>query len=152
MQTFLPYPSFSRSASVLDNSRLGNQCYRECLTLYNGGWANHPAAKMWEGHKGGLARYALAMALEMMHRCENGTGPWRDEICRKWIDYWSGEMQKHRSTAPSWIGDRLLHASHRSCLLAKDPAHYGKFNWAEAATPPDDKGKWPYHWPISTHK
>jgi hypothetical protein len=41
---------------------------------------------------------------------------------------------------PPWWGDERLHASHRSNLLRKDPAHYGRFGWAE---PPD----LPYFWP-----
>ena len=42
MQVFLPYPSFQQSVACLDKKRLGNQIWRECKTLLNGGWPNHP--------------------------------------------------------------------------------------------------------------
>ena len=57
MQTFLPYPDFAKSARVLDPSRLGNQFYREGLTLLRGKWPNHPASKMWADHAPGSGAY-----------------------------------------------------------------------------------------------
>lgn len=57
MQTFLPYADFDESARALDPKRLGNQVYRECLTLIRGGWPNHPASRMWRGYECALACY-----------------------------------------------------------------------------------------------
>jgi hypothetical protein len=42
---------------------------------------------------------------------------------------------------PHWLGDERIHASHRSNLIRKDPAHYSQFNWSESADIP-------YYWPV----
>lgn len=59
MQTFLPYQSFSDSASALDRQRLGKQRVEawqilQALTGASRGWAHHPAAKMWRGFERAL--------------------------------------------------------------------------------------------------
>jgi hypothetical protein len=132
MQTFLPFPNFHDSLRTLDSKRLGNQIYREALTLARGGWPNHPASKMWRGHERSLCDYALA-GLDVL--AERGK-----------------YYPQHRTTflalrsalddtgAPPWLGDHAFHESHQSNLLRKDPAHYGQFGW----TVPDDL---PYVWP-----
>ena len=66
MQTFLPYPSFARSAEVLDAPRLGKQRVEtfqllRANTVPDYGWRHHPAAKMWAGHLPELVAYGLAM-------------------------------------------------------------------------------------------
>jgi len=69
MQTFLAYGNFDKSAQVLDPSRLGNQAYREGLTLLRGGWPNHPAHKMWmPKYRRALAEYILACFRELTKR------------------------------------------------------------------------------------
>jgi len=55
MQTFLAYPDYKLSASVLDMKRLGKQRVEawqivQALTVPEYGWKNHPAVKMWRGH------------------------------------------------------------------------------------------------------
>jgi hypothetical protein len=60
MQTFLPHPDYFESMRCLDKSRLGNQVWREGITLIRGGWPNHPASKMWRGHEYHLGLYLLA--------------------------------------------------------------------------------------------
>jgi hypothetical protein len=138
MQTFLPYPDFSASARVLDNRRLGKQRV-ETLQILNAltnpsyGWRNHPAVKMWKGHEQLLALYGL-------------------EICREWIargykDTCLDKIQKFApadliTTQPAWLGDEPFHASHRSNLLRKEPAHYAQFQWTDG---PD----LPYVWPCA---
>jgi hypothetical protein len=124
MQTFLPYESFWASAAVLDDKRLGNQCYRECLTLYNGGWENHPASIMWRPHLDWLAEYAYALACEMIYRRDR----WQIDTVMRWVDFWHGEkLTAIRTAKPWWLGDERLHASHRAKLYEKDPEHYGKY-------------------------
>ena len=140
MQTFLPFASFAESARVLDNSRLGNQCYRECLTLYNGGWSRHPAYAMWFHHKPALALYALACAEEMAQR-----STWRPEVIDRWTRFWSARADVNM---PPWLGDEDLHASHRAALLYKDIDWYGQFGWFDAPAVPDEKGRLPYVWPV----
>ena len=141
MQTFLPYPSFAESASVLDNKRLGKQRVEAkqiylALTVPNYGWKNHPAVKMWAGCEESLLRYGLFICLEW-----TGRG-FKDSL----YEYFWDEIEKTFPRAdedilvPSWIGNQQFHASHRSNLLRKDTEHYGKFGWSE----PNDL---PYYWP-----
>lgn len=136
MQTFLPHADYAESARVLDRHRLGNQCYRECKTLINGGWPNHPASRMWRGHEHHLALYALALAEEMGRR-----GRWKTAVVKRWIAFWQDRANEHEDTGPPpWLGDEAFHRSHRSNLLRKNPDHYRQF-W------PDERDDLPYIWP-----
>lgn len=143
MQTFLPYDDFHKSASVIDNQRLGNQCYRECFTLFNGGWKHHPASKMWQGHIRALAEYGFAVSLEMAGRKnKHNKHKWRDEVIRRWIPFWYTAMKETPNTGkPPWLGDQKFHDAHKSNLIRKDPEHYGKL-WPDI---PDDLE---YVWPV----
>lgn len=132
MQTFLPYPDFDRSATCLDPKRLGNQVYRECLTLIRGGWPHHPAARMWRGYAPALARYSLACLAELSRRGRN-------------YPHHVAEFNQYvidDATLPPWLGDERLHRSHRAALLLKDPAWYGRFGWTERP------GEYEYFWPV----
>jgi len=141
LQTFLPYPCFTRSAACLDYRRLGKQRV-ECLQIFRAnsltdptvGWRNHPATLMWRGFDQALASYALAICEEWSRRnyVSNITSFFLDFLatCPDWTD----------TCDPPWLGDERLHASHRASLLTKDPAHYSRFGWTE--TPIID-----YYWP-----
>ena len=133
MQTFLPYPNYYESMNSLDPKRLGNQVYREALTLARGGWRNHPASRMWRGHEHSLCDYALA-GLEVL--AERG---------RYYPTHQDTFIALKRSLpntgAPPWLGNPRLHESHQSNLLRKDPGHYGQFGWRV----PHDL---PYWWPV----
>lgn len=134
MQTFVPYPDFTKSAQVLDRARLGKQRVEtwqiiQSLTVPTYGWKNHPAVKMWKGHTPALAAYGQA-------------------ICEEWIARGYKDSLKPRFDAlvqtgaplPSWWGQGI-HASHRSKLLEKQPEWYTKFGWLETAG-------MPYVWPV----
>lgn len=137
MQTFLPYPSFQASVSVLDKKRLGNQIYREALTLIRGGWKNHPASKMWRGFEWHLASYALHGLVELKKRKAIA-----DHLIRKHAETFINIQSEHKDNGlPPWIGDDRFHASHRSNLLRKDPEWYGQFGWTESHD-------LPYVWPV----
>lgn len=133
MQTFLADKSFRESARVLDNSRLGNQCYRECKTLINGGWENHPASKMWHGYEHALCEYALELAHEMGRRKKpDGSPKWKPQVVARWTNYWSELMDTYPDTGyPPWLGNEQFHSSHRAALLAKNWFWYRQFNWTE---------------------
>ena len=148
MQTFLPYPDFAKSASVLDYRRLGKQRV-ECKQLLSAlgfeimsgrlvdvsmvegrkaGWVNHPATKMWRGYEAALAEYQLHMIMEWKRRGYNNT--------METLDVNNARIFMN----PPWLGDETFHASHRSNLLRKDPEFYGKYGWTE---PHNQQYLWP---------
>ena len=136
MQTFLPYPDFVRSASVLDRQRLGKQRVEAkqiylALTQPGYGWTNHPAVKMWHGHKDALAHYGKTICLEWRKRGYKDTMlPWFEE--RAWA--------LDPCYYPPWrTPDFCL--SHQSNLIRKLPSHYRPL-W------PDVPDNLPYIWPV----
>ena len=137
MQTFLPYPDFAASAKTLDMKRLGKQRVEtlqilKTVTGRSVGWQNHPATKMWKGYAPALLSYGLAVCDEWLSRGYKDTC--REKMCALLAP-------DKDITLPPWVGDPAVHASHRSNLLRKDPAWYGKWGWLEG---PD----LPYVWPI----
>ena len=154
MQTFLPYPSFSRSAACLDYRRLGKQrleCYQILLANLGGGgsWYNHPATKMWRDTPDALGLYMSTIVWEWEDRgyISNMWVPYRRDLSlspridvqskmhqREWRSFVDGVK------LPAWLGQPDFHASHRSNLLRKDPDHYRKFGWKE---PTDMEYVWP---------
>lgn len=112
MQTFLPYPDYKKSMEALDDTRLGNQIWREGLTLIRGGWKNHPANKMWRGYEYQLGLYLLA-GLDVLEERNKKSYP---ELREKILN----EMSKFKNNGPPpWLGNEDFHASHRSNLLRK---------------------------------
>lgn len=142
MNTFLPFTSFSRSAKVLDNRRLGKQRVEvlQILRALNGmkGWANHPAVLMWENHHDALAVYGIAVCHEWTSR------GFKDTCYEKII----AEAKYSLGTTimrPWWIGLPEFHLGHQSNLVRKDPEHYGKFfPWVPADLP--------YLWPTKVER
>jgi hypothetical protein len=136
MQTFLPFADFVASAVVLDDSRLGKQrveAYQVIRTLdeVTKGWRHHPVVKMWRGYEAALVEYGLVMCLEWTSRGR------ADTVHDKLLVH----SRPGEPVLPPWFGDEALHASHRSNLLRKDPAFYGKYGWSEPAD-------LPYVWPV----
>lgn len=147
MQTFLPYSDFSKSAAVLDRARLGKQRVEtmqimKALTTGQG-WVNHPATKMWAGHREALSVYQVAICSEWTQR------GYKDTCLEKTLDMIPDRIMVvagrpcliSEAVMPSWLGNPAFHASHRSNLLRKDKEHYGQFGWDE----PDDLE---YVWPV----
>lgn len=137
MQTFLPYPDFAETFRVLDKSRLGNQVYREALTLIRGKWQNHPAAKMWVGYEYALASYALAGLDELFNRGAH--------YPHHVITFETYRYSYPDTGLPWWLGDEAFHLSHRSNLLRKNAEHYGPI----FGDIPNDL---PYLWPDNKTK
>lgn len=147
MQTFLPLPSFRESARCLDYRRLGKQrveCKQLLLALgvpvgehqpKRSSWVNHPAARMWRGHEAILCEYATAICDEWIRR------GYRDTLRPQFIAAREALLSDCRwHSSPNWIGYEAFHASHRSNLLRKDRAWYGRFGWSE---PADLEYVWP---------
>lgn len=140
MQTFLPYPDFTDTASVLDRQRLGKQrveayqVLRNLLGISSRGWSNHPAVKMWDGYEFHLARYGAAICREWVNR------GYKDTLWPKFNEMGADCVGSSLPLTPPWLGDPDLHASHRANLLRKDPIWYGQFGWTEDPS-------LPYVWP-----
>jgi len=126
VQTFLPYPNFVASAMCLDDKRLGKQRV-EGRQIQNalqsgGGWANHPATKMWTGHVTALMAYTDACIREWIRRgFENNMPLMLNPLAPYFLDI----------QMPPWLGCEKFHASHRAALLHKAPEWYGRFEWSE---------------------
>lgn len=131
MQVFCPYPDFAQSVKCLDNRRLGNQIYREGLTLIRGGWPNHPASKIWANHKYALAQYCIAGLEELSARGRDY--PHHYDTFLRILD------TTPDTGLPDLIGYQPFHDSHASNLVRKDPIWYRQFF-------PDIPDNLPYIW------
>lgn len=145
MQVFLPYPSFRQSVACLDKSRLGNQIWRECKTLLNGGWKHHPVAKMWADYKPALAMYGIRGTLEL-HNREDISFDKMIELASYFStfipDKFKNNLYLTRDYRPNFIGNPDFHLSHRLNLLWKDPEWYSTYFEEPVPT-----SKPPYLWP-----
>lgn len=115
MQTFLPYPSFAKSAKILDYRRLGKQRVeaRQMLDTLEGrssGWANHPAVLMWGGYEQALKLYFNVISLEWISRgYKHNMGLY--------------EIAEYVAKPP-WLGWEDYHLSHQSNLVRKNRDFY----------------------------
>lgn len=132
MQTFLPFPDFAKSASVLDGKRLWKQRVEtmQILRTLSGiseGWTSHPAVKMWRGHEGVLLDYQAAIISEGIDR------GYKDNVCwdKSVVAY--VKLTGNRSDPPDWLGREDIHASHRANLLRKNEEWYSQFKWEDCA-------------------
>lgn len=129
MQVFIPYADLTESVKCLDASRLGNQIYRECLTLARGRWPNHPVSKMWKHHTYFLCEYAFAGLTELQDR-----GRHYPDTFDKFHDI---QLKCLDTGPPLWWGDQRVHNSHKANLLRKDFTHYSQFGWQYQVQPSD---------------
>lgn len=140
MQTFLPYPDFAQSAACLDNRRLGKQRV-ECLQILRAlrdpsyGWQNHPAVRMWRGYPDRLLAYHQRITNEWKAR------GFKDTCYEKALSLINSFPVDSIGKTPAWLNNPAFHASHRSNLLRKDPAFYGRYGWTEPHN-------LPYVWPV----
>lgn len=143
MQTFLPYPDFEKSASILDRERLGKQRVEnlQILTalLEGKGWIHHPATLMWKGYIPLLTQYHYAICDEWDAR------GYADNCRRKFQEL----LKKHGydidpkpKDFPIWYKNEDFFRGHRSSLLRKDWDHYSDL--FERDLPMD----LPYIWPV----
>lgn len=117
MQTFLPYPDFLLSAKALDKKRCWKQVIEasQILDVLEGrktGWANHPAVKMWVGHRIALREYFNAF----LHICKTKHG-----INTK---YKALEVYNGAGRYPWWLGRHKFHRAMRARLIEKNEEFY----------------------------
>jgi hypothetical protein len=150
MQTFVPYPSFIKSAVILDNKRLnkqlleGRQIYKILASgQTKGAWVNHPAVKMWRNHDMALYKYLFAVKEECNFR---GIATQKNWDAIEDIHHWNWNRGDN-VVMPHWWGDERVHQSHRNNLYRKDPEYYVEFSQDDFVSCCD---KCNYFWP--THK
>ncbi|HEV7211919.1 MAG TPA: MSMEG_6728 family protein [Blastococcus sp.] len=149
MQTFLPVADFEAGARLLDSPRLGKQRVEtlqilRALELPDYGWANHPAVLMWRGRTPALVAYGLAMVRVWRERgFGDGTHAQIAEFAPEVVGVPQAELGA-AGLLPSWVGNDALHRSHRSNLMAKDPAFYRPLFAGLFGPEPADL---PYVWP-----
>ena len=149
MQTFLPFPEFDRCAEVLDSRRLGKQRVEvlqilRALTRERYGWKSHPAVRMWAGYEEALGAYGLAVCRAWRDRghADSCDAKIRADLAGLGIHHTRSQGDLDRAgDLPPWLGNEVLHRSHRAALLRKDPGWYGP-RFLDA---PDDAD---YHWPV----
>lgn len=142
MQTFVPIDSFADSAEIMDLSRLGKQIIEsqqifKSLSIPSYGWKQHPAVKMWRGHRGALLKYTEAFNEEWRSRRGKDHGGYLN-LVRIATEYFIHPSEYHM---PEWWGDPELHRSHQSNLVRKLPEHYQKYF-------PGVRNDLQYLWPI----
>lgn len=129
MQTFLPYPDFSESAKALDKKRCWKQVVeaKQIITILEAitntppqgvdksiAWRNHPAVKMWVGHKELLKTYYnrfLRVCIDI-HRI-NTT-----------MKFFKVDVESEQHDVPWWLGDEDFHRAMRARLIQKDREFY----------------------------
>lgn len=132
MQTWLPYPDFTRSAAALDYRRLGAQrseARRILKVLRNEspGWRNHPVTRAWAGYEEALQDYGNAVILEWMNRGYKNT--------------MALLPVRGKPERPPWFGGPI-HSMHRALLLHKAQESdqrikdwYDPLGWTEKPEP-----------------
>lgn len=140
MQTFMTDSTFAVVAQSLDNRRLGKQrveAYQILNTLSgkSNGWTNHPATRMWQGYEFALANYGYTI-------CEEWTSRgFHDSLTAKFHEA-LGLFRNQGTKKPWWVHDSMLHLTHKSNLMRKEPDWYG---W----NVPDNI---PYIWPNASEQ
>jgi hypothetical protein len=131
MQTFLPYPSFEESASVLDGKRLGKQRV-ENLQLFRAilvpgyGWQNHPATAMWANHIPAFLDYHSKIIREWVENRNYNDSCW-DKVASLVKERAPEDYEAFRTgdyDFPWFVGHERFHLGHQSNLIRKAPEHY----------------------------
>lgn len=138
MMTFLPLPTYEDSAKALDYRRLGKQRLEVqwlIKTIIEGKLSRHPLVTMWSSYLGSLIDYGVAICEEWIYARN-----YSDNILPKILSY-KDKLKGINYELPHWLGNDLLHSSHRGNLLRKDFNFYKTFGW-------QDSVMLPYYWPV----
>jgi hypothetical protein len=132
--------------ALLGKQRVETLQILRALELPDYGWTAHPAVRMWRGRTPALVVYGRAMVREWRARgFADGTDGPIAEFAPDVADAAQSDLAGS-GLLPAWLGDEALHRSHRSNLLAKDPAFYRVVFTERFGTEPEDL---PYVWPES---
>jgi hypothetical protein len=122
MQTFMTASKFAVVAQSLDNRRLGKQRVEafqilNSLTGKSNGWLSHPATRMWRGYEWQLANYGYEICGEWINR------GFKDSLEERFWTFMNQNQNSHKPK-PWWARDPLLHLTHQSNLMRKEPTFY----------------------------
>jgi len=123
MQTFLPYPSYERSADALDPRRLNKQIL-ECVQITKAlvgettSWSNHCVTRMWREAPKGVVLFGLACCKEYRKRPQT-RGHHKSEVelvrllsvCER-----NGMTENY----PRWFNRHKIHEAYKKHLASKD--------------------------------
>lgn len=139
--TFIVDTDFAKSASYLDNKRLGKQRVeaQQILDILLGttgsnstAWQKHPIVLSWQGYENALKYYINCIIDEWESRG------------------YQNNMSKHVVVEPVvlpwWAEWSFLHQSHRAMLCRKEPMHYVNLFVGDMAIHPEFY-KYGYIWP-----
>lgn len=170
MQTFLPYPDFIKSASVLDKRRLGKQRVetlqimqaifgQRLVTTYARETENEEVIistlepSNWFFERMPNRGWRNHPAVRMWVGYERGLWLYQQAVCTEWIrrGYKDTCFEKTEFIflrfgdpagliTPPWMGDPGFHTSHQSNLIRKDRTFYEPYF-------PGVPGDIPYIWP-----
>lgn len=125
MMLWLPHENFRDCARAMDSRTLTIQrfdAWRLLNMLTKGvpvGMKRNPTIRMWQEYPTWVAGYGMAICLEWELRSEKSS-----EITKLFEEYL--DVADLTDTYPRWLGDSLLHSSHRSNMIKLDPDHYMK--------------------------
>jgi len=169
MQTFLPYASYTKSASVLDYQRLGKQRVESKQILQaildvdkhgdegNTGQAftNHPIYAQWQNYPEALLSYTWSICREWRDRgFRDGVMNWLFAVAElRDIRMMSQATLERRSLLPWWHGKKRVHVLHRANLLVKNPMWYGarpeELGYKRWVIPEQWRTGFGYSWPLA---
>ena len=126
MKTLLPFPDFEECAQALHTEHLERQCIdamellnklakKDCSILTCHSWV-----KMWVGYELALSAYTLAMLNELEVRTNVNQNDRIDQV----IDLVT-TVFKSAGDKPWWLGQDLIHGSHRGYLIYQRRDYYG---------------------------
>ncbi len=123
MMIWLPYESFVQSASAMDSKTLTVQrfdAFRLLKAIQQGTGSNNPCVQMWRDSPMWLAAYGMAVCREWEIQADRAS-----DLTNVFQDY-IGSVIDITERYPRWLGDSLVHLSHRSNMIRLNPEHYSR--------------------------
>lgn len=119
VNTFIPYPSFTKVAKLLDNKRLCKQrveAYQILNILLNKtkthGWRHHVVVHMWRGYEPALKLYYNEIVKEWIRR------GFKNNMALYKLD--------KKITIPWFVTNKSVNESHKASLWRKDKFYHDK--------------------------
>lgn len=125
MMIWLPFENFEECARSMDSRTLTIQrfdAWRLLHMLQHGvpaGMGQNATLRMWRDYPTWVAAYGMAICLEWEKTSDRPS-----ELTQLFRDYL--DVIDVTEDYPRWLGDSMLHMSHRSNMIKLDPDRYMK--------------------------